>query len=108
MGACATKPKADATDAPAPLPEKDEVVSKELTVAATVVETKEVVYAADNSRSLSNLLNEVISLINNNDPRLSYFSRISYLLEKELFSSMMKLMLLNVNYNYIGYFFNSF
>lgn len=59
MGACATKPKADATDAPAPLPEKDEVVKNELAVAGTVVETKEVdVDAADKTRSLSNLLKE--------------------------------------------------
>lgn len=64
MGACATKPKADATDAPAPLPEKDEVVKNELSVASPVVQTKELdVDAADNSRSLSNLLQEVISLL---------------------------------------------
>lgn len=67
MGACATKPKADATDAPAPLPEKDEVVKNELAVAGTVVETKEVVDvdvdAADKTRSLSNLLKEVIFII---------------------------------------------
>lgn len=66
MGACATKPKADATDAPAPLPEKDEVVKNELTVAATLVDTKEVVddgadAVVNSSRSLSNLLKEVSS-----------------------------------------------
>lgn len=60
MGACATKPKANATDAPPPLPEKDEVEKKELTVAGTVIETKEVAVDADkSSRSLSNLFKEV-------------------------------------------------
>lgn len=58
MGSCATKPKADATDAPAPLPEKDEVEKKELTVAGSVIETKEEVVDADKSRSLSNLFKQ--------------------------------------------------
>ncbi|KAK1371578.1 hypothetical protein POM88_037670 [Heracleum sosnowskyi] len=58
MGACATKPKANATDAPAPLPEKDEVDKKDLTVAGTVIETKVVVVDVDKSRSLSNLFKQ--------------------------------------------------
>lgn len=58
MGACATKPKADATDVPPPLPEKDEVEKKELTVVGSVIETKEFV-DADKSRSLSNLFKQV-------------------------------------------------
>ncbi|KAL8116540.1 hypothetical protein AgCh_022892 [Apium graveolens] len=64
MGACATKPKDDATHAPAPLPEKDEVVKNDLVVAATVVETKEVfdVDAAEKTRSLSNLLKEMFEV----------------------------------------------
>ncbi|KAL1831393.1 hypothetical protein ACET3Z_001044 [Daucus carota] len=57
MGACATKPKADATDVPPPLPEKDEVEKKELTVVGSVIETKEFV-DADKSRSLSNLFKQ--------------------------------------------------
>lgn len=66
MGACATKPKADATDAPAPLPEKEVVVKNDqLSVGGTVIETKEVVDVGvvaaeptEKSRSLSNLLKE--------------------------------------------------
>ncbi|XP_074337943.1 uncharacterized protein LOC141675124 isoform X2 [Apium graveolens] len=59
MGACATKPKANATDAPATaLLEKDEVDKKELTVSGPVIETKEVAVDADKSRSLSNLFKQ--------------------------------------------------